>query len=68
MAYVNNYITVTLSEKDKQVLIEAIKTCEQIANNCNYNCDMFLGADTVFTEIFDKYKNGKLPTVIDLYE
>lgn len=68
MANVNNNVTVTLSEEDKQLLIKAIKTCEQIAYNCNYNCDMFIDAGTVFVEIFDEYKNGELPTVINLYE
>lgn len=68
MADVNYCTRVTLSEEDKQLLIKAIKTCEQIANKCNYNCGMFIGAETVFTEIYDEYKNGKLPTTINLYE
>ena len=68
MASVNNDVTVTLSQEDNELLIKAIKTCEQIAKNCNYNSDMWLGADTVFAEISDEYKNGELPTVIHLYE
>lgn len=68
MANVNNDVTVTLSQEDKELLIKAIKTCEQIAKNCNYNCDMFIDAGTVFAEIYDEYKNGELPSVIHLYE
>lgn len=68
MANVNNDVTVTLSQEDKDLLIKAINTCEQIAKNCNYNCNMFIDAGTVFAEISDEYKNGELPTVIGLYE
>lgn len=68
MANVNNDVTVTLSQEDKELLIKAIKTCEQIAKNCNYDCDMFIDAGTVFAEIYDEYRNGELPTVIHLYE
>lgn len=68
MANVNNDVTVTLSQEDKELLIKAIKTCEQIAEDCNYNSDMFIDAGTVFSEIYDEYKNAGLPTVIHLYE
>lgn len=68
MANVSNDVTVTLSQDDKELLIKAIKTCEQIAENCNFNCDMFIDAGTVFAEIYDEYKNDELPTVIHLYE
>lgn len=68
MANIDNDVTVTLSQEDKELLIKAIKTCEQIAKNCNYDCDMFIDAGTVFAEIADEYKNDKLPTVIHLYE
>lgn len=68
MANVNSDVTVTLSQADKELLIKAIKTCEQIANDCNYNSDMFIDAGTVFAEIYDEYKNDELPTVIHLYE
>ncbi len=68
MANVNNDVTVTLSPADKKPLIHAITMCEQIAKNCNYNCDMFIDAGTVFAEIYDEYKNNELPTVIHLYE
>lgn len=68
MANVSNDVTVTLSQEDKELLIKTIKTCEQIAKNCNYNCDMFIDAGTVFAEIYDEYKNDELPTVIHLYE
>ena len=68
MANVNNDVTVTLSQEDKDLLIATIKKCQEIAHDCNYNSDMWLGADTVFAEICDEYKNGELPTVIHLYE
>lgn len=68
MANVNNDVTVTLSQDDKELLIKAIKTCEQIANDCNYDSDMFIDAGTVFAEIYDEYRNDELPTVIHLYE
>ena len=68
MANVNNDVTVILSQEDKELLIKAIKTCEQIAEDCNYNSDMFIDAGTVFAEIYDEYKNVGLPTVIHLYE
>ncbi len=68
MANVNNDVTVILSQEDKELLIKAIKTCDQIAKDCNYNSDMFIDAGTVFAEIFDEYKNGELPSVIHLYE
>ena len=54
MANVNNDVTVTLSQEDKELLIKAIKTCEQIAEDCNYNSDMFIDAGTVFSEIYDE--------------
>ncbi len=68
MANVNNDVTVTLSQEDKELMIKAINLCEQIAKNCNYNCDMFIDAGTVFAEIHDEYRNGELPRVIHLYE
>lgn len=68
MANVNNDVTVTLLQDDKELLIKAIKTCEQIANDCNYNGDMFIDAGIVFAEIYDEYRNDELPTVIHLYE
>ncbi len=68
MANVNNDVTVTLSQEDKELLIKAINNCEQIARDCNYNSDMFIDAGMVFTQIYDEYKNGELPTVIHLYE
>lgn len=68
MANINNDVTVTLSQEDKDLLIKAIKTCEQIADDCNFNSDMFIDAGIVLAEICDEYKNGELPTVIHLYE
>lgn len=68
MANVNNDVTVTLSQEDKELLIAAIDKCKQIAEDCNYNSDMWIDEGTVFAEISDEYKNGELPTVIHLYE
>lgn len=68
MANVNNDVTVTLSQEDKELLIKAIEMCKHIAKDCNYNCDMFIDAEIVFAEIFNEYKNDELPTVIHLYE
>ena len=68
MANVNNDVIAILSQAEKELLINAIKTCEQIAKNCNYNCDMYIDAGTVFAEIYEEYKNNELPTVIHLYE
>jgi hypothetical protein len=68
MANVNIDVTVTLSQAEKELLINAIKKCEQIAKNCNYNCELFIDAGTVFAEIYEEYKNDELPTVIHLYE
>ena len=68
MANVDNDVTVTLSQEDKELFIKAIKKCDQIAKDCNYNSNMFIDAGTVFAEISDEYKNDELPTVIHLYE
>ncbi len=68
MANVNNDVTVTLSKEDKELLIKAIKICEQVAKDCNYNSDMFIDAGMVFAEIYEVYENDELPTVIHLYE
>lgn len=68
MANVDNDVTVTLSQEEKELLIKSINLCEHIAKNCNYNCDMFIDAGTVFAEIYDQYRNDELPSVIHLYE
>lgn len=68
MANIDNDVTVTLSQEEKELLIKAIKTCDHIAKNCNYNSDMFIDAGIVFSEIYDEYRNGELPTVIHLHE
>lgn len=68
MANVNNDVTVVLSQAEKELLIKAIKTCDKIAKDCNYNSDMFIDAGIVFAEIFEQYKNDELPSVIHLYE
>jgi hypothetical protein len=65
---VNSEITVSLTDKDKEILIKAIELCEAIATDCNDNSDLWIDADTVFTCIRSNYKEGKLPTVNTIYE
>ena len=60
---VNNEITVSLTEKDKEILAKGIELCERIAIECNCNTDIWVDADMVFTCIRSNYKDGKLPTV-----
>ncbi len=60
---VNSEITVSLTDKDKEILIKAIELCEAIAADCDCNTDMWIDADMVFTCIRSNYKDGKLPTV-----
>jgi hypothetical protein len=60
---VNSEITVSLTDKDKEVLIKAIELCEEIATDCNDNSDLWIDADMVFTCLRSNYKDGKLPTV-----
>ncbi len=67
MSSVYRDTTVTLTDEEKNILEQAIKVCEQIASNCN-NEDMFVDASTIFSNIYDNYKNGELPTVIHIYE
>jgi hypothetical protein len=59
--------TVTLTDEEKNILKQAIKVCEQIARDCN-NEDMFVDASTIFSNIYDNYKNGELPKSIHIYE
>lgn len=58
---------VTLADDEKNILERAIKVCEQIASDCN-NEDLFVDASTVFSNIYDNYKNGELPKTIHIYE
>ena len=58
---VNSEITVSLTDKDKEILIKAIELCEAIAADCD--SELWIDADTVFTCIRSNYKDGKLPTV-----
>ena len=67
MSSVYRDTTVTLTDKEKNILEQAIKVCEQIARDCN-NEDMFVDASTIFANVYDDYKNGELPTVINIYE
>ena len=59
--------TLSITDEEKNILKQAIKVCEQIANDCN-DADMFVDASTIFANVYDNYKNGELPTVIHIYE
>lgn len=63
MANVNSETTVTLTGEDKDILIAAIKKCEEIAFDCNCE-DMYTSADDIFANIYENYKDGELPTII----
>lgn len=66
---VNSEITVSLTDKDKEILVKAIELCEAIATDCNDNVDLlWIDADMVFTCLRSNYKDGKLPTVNNIYE
>lgn len=67
MSSVYRDTTVTLTEEEKNTLKQAISVCQKIARDCN-NEDMFVDASTVFSNIYDNYKNGELPTVIHIFE
>ena len=67
MSSVYRDTTVTLNDEEKNILVQAIKICEQIARDCNDE-DMFVDASTVFANVYDNYKNCELPTVIHIYE
>lgn len=66
MSNVYRDTTVTLTDKEKNILEQAIKVCEQVARDCNDE-DMFVDASTIFGNAYDNYKNGELPTVIHIY-
>lgn len=67
MSSVYRDTTVTLTDEEKNILVQAIKVCKQIASDCNDE-DMFVNATTIFANVYDSYKNGELPTVIYIYE
>lgn len=67
MGSVYRETTVTLTEEEKNILKQAISICQQIARNCN-NEDMFVDASTIFSNVYDNYRNGELPTVIQIFE
>ena len=68
MSSVWNETTVTLTEEEKVLLKSAIEKCTDIAKDCNNNSDLFVDASTIFSCIYDSYKNGELPSVIPIYE
>ena len=59
--------TLSITDKEKNILEQAIKVCEQIANDCNDE-DMFVDASSIFANVYDNYKNRELPTVIHIFE
>lgn len=59
--------TLSITDEEKNILEQAIKVCEQIAYDCN-DADMFVDASTIFSNIYDNYKNGELPKTIHIYE
>ena len=67
MSNVYRDTTVTLTDEEKNILEQAIKVCEKIARDCN-NEDMFVDASSIFSNIYDNYKNGELPKTIHIYE
>lgn len=67
MSNVYRDCTVTLTDDEKNILKQAIDLCQKIARDCN-NEDMFVDASTVFSNIYDTYKNGELPTIVHIYE
>ena len=67
MSNVYRDTTVTLTDEEKNILKQAIKVCKQIARDCNDE-DMFVDANTVFSNIYDNYKNEELPKSIHIYE
>ena len=67
MSSVSRDTTVTLTEEERELLITAIQKCEEIARDCNDE-DLFVDASNIFACIYDSYRNGELPTVINIYE
>lgn len=67
MSNVYRDCTVTITDDEKIILKQAIELCQRIASDCN-NEDMFVDASTIFSNIYDDYKNGELPTIIHIYE
>ena len=67
MSSVSRDTTVTLRDDEKELLKAAIMKCEEIASDCN-DADMFVDASSIFACIYDSYRNGELPTVINIYE
>lgn len=67
MSNVYRDCTVTLTDDEKNILKQTIELCQKIASDCNDE-DMFEDASTVFSNIYDTYKNGELPTIVHIYE
>lgn len=67
MSSVYKEITLTLTEDEKKILKPAIELCKTIASDCNDE-DMFVDASTIFSCIYDNYKNGEISTSIQVYE
>lgn len=67
MSSVYRETTVTLTDEEKKLLVSAIEKCKEIADDCN-NEDLFVDASTIFYCMYESYKNGELPTVVNIYE
>ena len=68
MSSVYRDTTVTLTDEEKNILEEAIKVCEQIVRDCNDADMLFVDASSIFSNIYENYKNGELPKIIHVYE
>ena len=68
MSSVYRDTTVTLTDEEKNILEQAIKVCEQIVHDCNDADMLFVDASSIFSNIYENYKNGELPKTIHIYE
>ena len=68
MSNVYRDTTLTLTDEEKNILEQAIKVCEQIVNDCNDEDMLFVDASSIFSNIYENYKNGELPKTIHIYE
>lgn len=68
MSSIYRNTTVTLTDEEKNILEQAIKVCEQIVHDCNDVDILFVDASSIFSNIYENYKNGELPKTIHIYE
>lgn len=67
MSSVYRDTTVTLTAEERNLFKTTIEKCQDIASDCN-NQDLWVDAITIFACICDSYKNGELPSTINIYE